>query len=932
MDETVTLTNSNGFHHELATIRPGDNVCVPTGVLDTQSGVEIPQTMPELKQAMEAVDLELASFRLASDVKRARALVVKKRKYWKKYQELYLADLEAKRVPTQSGSERNVYNIDRTQKQQNVAFTDQVDPYMFDASGEMDPTRMLQDSDEATLNNFFSRPIKIHEESWATSSTLGFSINPWKLYFENPRVFNRITNYNLLRARLHLKILINGNGFHYGRAMAYYAPLQVWDDLTNHATLIPETLVQASQMPKVFLDPTTSQGGEMMCPFFYHKNYVNITEAEWDELGELWIRSINPLKHANGGSDTATISVFAWAEDVSVSVLTSMENNLLMAQSGNEVDIANEDGVVSGPSTAVAKAASYFTGIPYIGKFAMATEMAASTVARMARLFGYSRPAITAAPSTYVPRGFGHMAVTNEPDSVQKLTYDSKQELTIDPRIAGIGAADPMEIKAIASRESYLTTFDWSTATAPETLLWNARVDPTTFARNVGNDTYHFPACAMAALPFAYWTGTMKFRFQIVCSSFHKGRIKVVYDPNYLASNEYNTNSLQIIDIADETDFTVEVSNGQELSLLEHQQPGVASQSTMYSTTRYTTKAAGNGVVGVYVVNQLTSPNTTVNNDVQVNVYVSMGDDFEVFAPSDWFARFTVVPQSGLELPVQSGNEVVPESQNTSEPSAPEQSKSMHIGPEKVDLSDLNKVFTGESIVSFRPLLKRYALHTTIGGYFNTEYRNFWETRCLFPYLRGNFSDGIDSTPTLVDTNYCHTLLLHWVALAHQGWRGSIRQKLFCWGRSTANPDGYLSIGMNDSLVTTHVNGVGLAFGLTDEDTLKRFHAPDPAFGSGTYGELTALDTGINGVAMTPTSLNPCLEAEIPFYSRYRFHPGKTSDSHVLSAFERGYSIRVVQDTEASGTTGSYIAAGEDFQVYFWTGLPPLYYSPGLPA
>jgi hypothetical protein len=249
------------------------------------------------------------------------------------------------------------------------------------------------------------------------------------------------------------------------------------------------------------------------------------------------------------------------------------------------------------------------------------------------------------------------LAVTTVPDGVAKLSVDDKQELSIDPRIAGLGSEDPLDIRSIAKRESYLTSFTWAIGTAPETLLWNARVDPVTWAENGSPTAFYLPACAMAALPFEYWTGTMNFRFQIVASSFHKGRLKIVYDPQFLATNEYNTNYLEVIDIADKTDFTISIANGQSRTYLNHHLPGSDSVTQMYSTTPYASVEEGNGVVGVYVVNELTTPNSTVNNDIEINVYVSMGDDFEVAQPDDYFQRFVFKPQSGLE-----SDGIVPES------------------------------------------------------------------------------------------------------------------------------------------------------------------------------------------------------------------------------------------------------------------------------
>lgn len=422
--------------------------------------------------------------------------------------------------------------------QQNVSFSNQVDPYMYDVDSTMDPTRMLQDTDDTNIENFFSRPVKIYETGWGTGALVTDDFDPWSLYFENPRVSNKLANFNLLRADLHLKVVINGNGFMYGRALFAYQPFQAFDSLSTHTGLVTGDIVQTSQLPHIFLDPTTSTGGDMRLPMFHYNNYIEIPTSQWNQLGRVYIRTLNALQHANGASDQVTISVFAWSDNVKLSIPTSVDPDSLTPQSGfesqmGEVDVANRTGVVSGPATSVAKWASFLTKVPYIGPFATATKIAATATAGIARIFGYSRPCITKTGEPFKPNPVGSMALTNVPDTSMKMTVDDKQEMTIDPRIAGLGGGDPLNIREIAKRESYLTKFSWDIGTAAETLLWNARVDPVTWDTDTtGIDTsYHFPACAFAALPFRFWTGSMRFRFQIVCSTFHEGRLKIVYDP-----------------------------------------------------------------------------------------------------------------------------------------------------------------------------------------------------------------------------------------------------------------------------------------------------------------------------------------------------------------------------------------------------------------
>jgi len=808
-------------------------------------------------------------------------------------------------------------------KHQNVMFSDQVDPYMCSIDSYIDETRRLQDTDDATLANFFSRPIKIAVNEWATSTTLGFDVDPWSLYFQNPRVANRIANFNLLRCDLHVKVVINGNGFQYGRAIMSYLPFSAYDTLSSNAVLVRQDLVQASQQPHIFLDPTTSQGGEMKLPFFNYRNYIHIPTAQWDEMGTLYFRTLNGLKHANGADDVVTISIFAWAENVELAVLTSRESTTLSPQSGKEVDEINKTGTISGPATSIAKIARKLGDVPMIGPFAQATDIAASATSSMAKLFGYCNPPVTKPPDPVRPAAGTSLSLANAGDTTNKLSLDSKQELTIDPRIAGLGPVDPLNIAEIAKRESYLTSFTWAIGTGTETLLWNARIDPVQWDENAGPPvSYHFPACAMATLPFRYWTGTMKFRFQIVCSAFHKGRLKVVYDPNSLSSNEYNTNYVNIIDIADQTDFTIEIANGQDRTLLQHAYPGVNSVTEMHSTTAYTSIAEfGNGVIGVYVVNELTTPNSTVNNDIDINVFVSMGDDFEVFVPDDHFQYFTFKPQSGMEP-------IVPESQNTNEPSAPQHDVAITLGPTISDNSLVNKVFTGEAVSSFRTLLKRYNLWNTIAA--QRDIKTVLTGRLsLFPYLRGNVAGSVDVTSTLTDYNFCNTVLLHWVTLAFSGWRGSIRYKIVHRGtreinnpptmyvqRYPRNEEGYY---MLDRATPTYFNQSEAAWGIMVSKGI--YPAEDKPY------------SAARGMTFVHGDVNPVIEFEVPYYSEFRFTPGKEENHTEFNQWNGGFDYYI--NNQGSNTTAYdiFVAAGEDYQTYFFTGLPRLYYeaTPPLP-
>lgn len=667
-----------------------------------------------------------------------------------------------------------------SEKAQVVDFSDQNPGYDYVVPSMPDATFRSAQKYDASLEEFFSRPVKIASYTWSNGVNLYQKFNPWKLFWENPRVINRISNYYLLRSKLCVKIVINGTGFHFGRLIASYIPLDAQDNLTVDRAFYIQDVVQASQRPHIYLDPTMSLGGQLTLPFFYYKDALSVPEDEWDQLGSMIIHTIAPLRHANGGSTDVTINVFAWAENVEMAIPTSTEPGTIVPQSGFEpqsgdsdvspwrlwydrldprlvhlVDACNTpsqlenlllagalykgqwlqdpstpeidyirslrtlppkiamvlfesayngagnfvrphappdppslpervpdtiweyipsknkeqshwkrksfepqsgDEYGDGPISKIASVANTWSAAlidaPMIGPYMRATELATGAVAQIARMFGYSKPAQIEPAAMVAVNPFSRMANGNVDDQVEKLSLDVKQELTIDSRTVGLDGTDEMSISSLVTRESFLTTFDWTTAQTSETLLFTAKVTPSQWSV-LSSEIHPTPGGYLSAA-FDYWRGTIDFRFMVISSNFHRGRIKIVFEPYIVASNEYNTNYTYVCDIASEKDFTVSIGWASPYGWLLTDKPNTAT--VQWQTSSYGTafSRTANGVISVYVVNELTAPGIStlpdVDNNVKVAVFTSCGRDLEFAAPSNSIQDYCFFPQSGIEM------------------------------------------------------------------------------------------------------------------------------------------------------------------------------------------------------------------------------------------------------------------------------------------
>eukprot|EP00918_Siedleckia_nematoides_P017821 GHVU01038201.1.p1 GENE.GHVU01038201.1~~GHVU01038201.1.p1 ORF type:complete len:2755 (-),score=186.31 GHVU01038201.1:129-7826(-) len=862
---------------------------------------------------------------------------------------------------------------------ENLQFMENEPMNMLDAGGVADPTRSGRDNGIASLGDFLSRPIKIADFTYATSSAFFERFDPWSLFLENPRVINRISNFKNLRGDLVVRILLNGNSFYYGRLLCSYQPLEVFDNLTANAGLVSQDLIQMSQYPSIRLNPTVSQTGEMRLPFLFMKDYVDISSSEWSNLGKLTIRQINSLQQTTGEisvTNTLPVTVYAYMENVSLVGLTATNPNTIVPQM-DERELG-EDGPVKKIATSVAKAAGILEKVPSIAPFAMPARVGAQALSAVAGANGWSAPSNLRSNEIVEPRGAGHTAVTDAADTAMKLTIDSKQETTIDPRVFGIDEPDALNIKAIASRESYLTTFDWTFGTSPDAMLWNGIVDPCIHDRIVAPDTsvetLFFPACCGMTVPFKYWTGSMKFRFEIVRSAYHKGRLAVTYDPvGTPGTREDNVNQTQIVDISTCDDFSVCLEPMQNVGPMRHVVPGAVTKSDMFGTSPVSVPTQGNGTVSIWVVNPLTLPNepSTGATGISINVYVSC-EDIELYGPHPDYTLYTVKPQMS-ETPVAAeSNELNPYSdfgcdsvldfvsvarsdeeylrlkrycrwierqlkraKKAIKSEVEPQMDEMEVahGNEDVARTDLghvnkdlnfDKVYFGESIESARTLMKRYTsyfLQRVAGG-------NNLEQFCLemngFPLYRGNLGpNSIHRTGTGGDYNYVATTLINYFACAYQVKKGSIRYKIITRGGGASD--------MSPTSATVSINYQGLY----NTDVVDLDGTTDARVAYAGTEALTNYPRA-NGTALFAPRVNPVLEFEVPWYSQWRFEPGKRTD-YMTTSFNNyptfvGFTLAIDNDNFSSSGLDVFVAAGEDFTLNMFTGWPRMYFDiPPLP-
>nr|AWK77864.1 structural polyprotein [Renmark bee virus 3] len=765
-----------------------------------------------------------------------------------------------------------------------------------------DPSFFSTDDDVSSISKFLGRQVQIFTTSWSEG---GFSLqtfDPWTLFLSDTRVKKKIDNFMYLNCKLKLEFRINCSPFLYGGMRVSYRPFLLTPD-----NLLANSTVGLSQRPGFWIFPQDNATYKMDLPFFWHRDNVYLTSAaEIANLGSITLKEVSQLISANGAiSSGVTISVFAHAEDVHLSAPTTA----LALQSKDEYG----NGPISAPATALAKAMGYFTRIPIIGPYAKATEIGANATSAIARIFGFTNVPIIDDVKPLKNMPFGHMCSAHGSEPVTKLTLDPKAELTIDSRTAGLDGKDEMTLPSIVMRESYFTQFNWTTADATDTLKLNCGVNPSYWVATAGTQitTYQFTPMGHVGEMFNNWRGDIEFRFKVIASKFHRGRLRFTWDPigplaTTTGSSSTNVAYTKIVDIGENTEVAIRVPYMQARQFLQTRS---ASTNTInpFQTTGFSNYTSGttiptvfNGQLTVRVMTALSAPIDT--SSVTVLCFVRGCENFEFANPRSLDDAFTYysVQSADVIVPVDSTN------------------------------SKSNLLCYGESFNSLRTVLRRHQLldsYNLRDGDVTSVIRLVNISFKKFPYSPGFTSArptttqarGLITTGTLFDYAYCHMTPLAWMAGAYLGKRGAIRQAFFYDSDSTVRPR---SVRIYRSLNTLTNGGAINSNSSTAGSTQAQMQS--------LYQSIEG-SSGFEASVQFDNAIQSGITVECPQYTGCRFEICDPTNPMVGSSEDdtdrETYNLETQfsgASTQTRGAIRRYVAIGTDFTFLFYLNAPTM--------
>lgn len=555
----------------------------------------------------------------------------------------------------------------------------------------------------ADLSDFLSRPVQIATGTWSQASAAGasvISVAPWSAYVNTLAIKNKLQNYAFMRGDLKIKVVTNASPFMYGSARVIYTPLwnaQGGSSFKNRTIVAGSTttdLIPLSQLPGAYITPSHSEGVEMTLPFIWPRSFLRVgVSNDFGAMGHLQCIIYAALASANGSTSSVNVNVFAWMENVVLAGPT-----VAPALQADEYGV----GVVSAPASAIAAVGRRLSNIPVIGRFAKATEIGASAVSKIATLFGFTNvPVITdTEPVRNTP--FPQLATAHIGYPHEKLALDPKNELSIDPQIGGLPSDDELAITKFVQKESYLTTAIWDTTKTYGVPLFTSVVQPQlgTDFLYLSQPAYQFTPMGLLSTMFRNWRGDIIFRFKFIATPFHKGRVRISYDP-YSSSVQTTSDTgpvvfNKIVDLGAETDVEFRIPYQQALPWLFCESlPFASKYSTSITPNVTNVDTFMNGVISVKVLTQLSAPTST--SSISMQVFVRGAENLQFSNPRSQDYNLTPYQIESYEYSEQ--------------PSAQQET----FGKKSTDYEKQRALVNfGESVLSLRTLMRRHNYLDTI--------------------------------------------------------------------------------------------------------------------------------------------------------------------------------------------------------------------------
>lgn len=766
------------------------------------------------------------------------------------------------------------------------------------------------DENPWSIQNVMGRPLQIDSVNWMTTSVRGsllLQVNIPDAILPGLSMGRGIMQqFTFYRAGFRFRIQLNGTRFHQGRLIMAYCPnLKVQD------TNIVQFRSSLSTYPHVFLDASESNTAELVVPFLDYQHYRTTRGGDVIPLGQLIVMVYNQLQAADSASQELGLTL--WSSFVNADLkIPSFQH--MVAQSGRKLQ--KKEGIAgfidSAKETVGGLGNQFMTKNPLGQLISGVGDKIGLNFKDMFRdkpnINMIQNPVILKTTSN-LAYGVGH----DNSDRLSLVPFTSTQ----DEKEVSTEVVDMQNLVTLIQTPSLVGTLTWNDTQTTGTTLIQYDINPIIGEFFDTEETHTFAPTLLAyvSMPFGRWSGSLKFRLEFVATQYHTGRLLCVLIPDDLNEEEVTIRKAMnlpnvTIDLqeAHEFDFIVPWISSTPMKNINTERPG--GPLNRYQRT---------GTLIFYVLNPLCHPDNVANN-VECNVFVAGGDDFQLYMPTDFFIPTTIQSLGMGEPPMraQSGTggsmALSRTEKNEREP------LTLQFG---IGKSTNTAGIVGEYFMNLKDVLSRYYLVQDDAFQFDLDYDFNQGVIMSYGVCPMQFSKGtavvINGQEMMANRG---TDPLSWFANLFRYWKGSLRYKFV--------------------FDTNHLDGV-------KGNIFHRFQQEDEDTRVGLVG-ISALPPQQRNYASQVYNLSfqPSIDVETPWYSRLtqipnprrRTWPTTTNGTLELTFQPNDSTVAASNADESYITVGSfvpakssvyrkfviYISAGDDFNYNLFLGAPVLHY------
>lgn len=737
------------------------------------------------------------------------------------------------------------------------------------------------------IKQFLKRPVLLRSGTWTTSTSGTFIAVDMPFEALNNTIYTpKVQGFLNFRATAVMTLQVNANRFCQGRLIMHFLPqAQVPGSFPSNRNA---HLVLKTQQPNVQLDANTESEAQLVIPYMSPKLYYDLNTGD-GEMGAVYVSVYSPLAYGVGGAN-ADYSLWVHFEDVELEIPTLptsfLTQSLIKGKKKSKskdkdvTDVENEQGPVANMSRVIGDTAGTIASlhIPVVSDIAGTVSWVSDAVNSVASFFGFSNPRSEMTMEPYKKSVFTHHQHSDVGTHDEILSYSVRNKLE---KLPGLGPTDLDEatFAYILSKNVYFDKFTWAATDVYNDTLFDVDITNSSFLQTAsitdGVSTWrvaYYTPVGFFMNYFRYHRGSVKLTLKFVKTEFHTGRVVCSYlphpngaAPGTLAVNDTNYLLREIVDLRESNEVSF-------ILPYTHNNPWIDGDDLL-------------GSFYVHVLNPLVAPDGA-SSSIDVLVEISAGPDFEVagFSAPLTEYKFTPVVSDNTAFATQSG---LPQQTKLND-------KDNVIGNASLPVTNYapDKYVMGEKLVSVYNVIKRAQYmkeYAAVASNFHS----------CSPFEIGSMGRGISASAFSISSGTGDPLSLFSSFYAYN--RGSCGYRVMP-GIENSNRSIFRSF-MYQVVNNAVFNNTNLIIP--------------------THSSVIAQDTTTDAGACV--SLAPYMELSA------RLARLNTADRNnyatyapPIDEYSSPYGIGVLSSLSSSSYF-KYRFAGDDYQVGFFIGIPPLF-------